>query len=123
MSEIKVAATKATKATTTVSTTTVSTTKVVVDLTGTDVQKWTDQLAQAREAIKAFETMENEAKEALQTLMGAADFGAVDGINVVQTMNGKSTGIDRAILKEAFPDAYVATYWEKPTRWFKVLSK
>jgi len=123
MSEIKVA-TKATKVTTTVvSSSTVSTTKVVVDLTGTDVQKWTDQLAQAREAIKAFEAMENEAKEALQTLMGDADFGAVEGINVVQTMNGKSTGIDRTILKDAFPDAYVATYWEKPTRWFKVLSK
>lgn len=123
MSEIKVA-TKATKVTTTVvSSSTVATTKVVVDLTGTDVQKWTDQLAQAREAIKAFEAMENEAKEALQSLMGDADFGAVEGINVVQTMNGKSTGIDRAILKEAFPDAYTATYWEKPTRWFKVLSK
>lgn len=123
MSEIKVA-TKATKVTTTVvSSSTVSTTKVVVDLTGTDVQKWTDQLAQAREAIKAFEAMENEAKEALQSLMGDADFGAVDGINVVQTMIGKSTGVDRQVLKDAFPDAFKAAYWEKPTRWFKVLSK
>lgn len=106
-----------------VQTTVVETTIVsdIVDLSNTDAVALAKQLADARELQKLAKEMEDGAKAAIEALMGDAKFGAVDGKNVFQRMTGKSTGVDREILKNAYPDALEAAYWEKPNHWFKVL--
>ena len=99
----------------------VTVTAEVVDLTGTNALAVAKKLADARELRKLAEQMEEEAKAEAEALMGDAKFGTVDGKNVFQRMNGKSTGIDREILKTAYPDAFEASFWSKPTHWHKVL--
>lgn len=99
----------------------VTTVSEIVDLTNTNAVALAKKLADARELQKLAKEMEDTAKAEIELLMGNAKFGAVDGNNVFQRMNGKSTGIDREILKAAYPDAFEATYWEKPNHWFKVL--
>jgi glycine betaine/choline ABC-type transport system substrate-binding protein len=97
------------------------TTSEVVDLTGTNALAVAKKLADARELKKLSDEMEAEAKAEAAALMGDAKFGMVDGVKIFQRMAGKSTGIDRDVLKAAFPEAFEATFWEKATHWFKVV--
>lgn len=99
----------------------VTTAVEVIDLTGTNALEVAKKLADARALKKAAEELEAEAKADAEALMGNAKFGIVDGNKVFQRMNGKSTNIDRDVLKSAYPEAFEAAYSEKPTFWFKVL--
>ena len=100
----------------------ITTTTEVVDLTGTNALAVAKKLADARELKKLAEEMEDEAKAEAEALMGkTAKFGIVDGKKVFQRMNGKSTGIDRDILKSLSMEIFEKSYWEKATHWFKVL--
>lgn len=100
----------------------ITTTTEVVDLTGTNALEVAKKLADARELKKLAEEMEEEAKAEAEALMGkTAKFGIVDGKKVFQRMNGKSTGIDRDILKSLSMEIFEKSYWEKATHWFKVL--
>lgn len=106
--------------------TTVSSEVQVVDLTGTGAAEAFAELVQVREAKSALEKREEELKAALVELTGwAADetkaVAVIDGTEVFKKQIGKSTGIDRKILKESFPAAFDATYWEKPNFTFRAV--
>lgn len=104
-----------------IKTTEIVTTNEVVDLTGTNAAELAQKLADARELKKLADEMEETAKAEIALLMGEAKFGTVDGKKVLQRMNGKSTNIDRAKLKEISQEIFDKVYTEKPTHWWKVL--
>lgn len=99
----------------------ITTTSEVVDLTNTNALEVAKKLADARELKKLADELEAEAKAEAEALMGEAKFGIVDGKKVFQRMAGKSTGIDRDILKSLSMEIFEKSYWEKATHWFKVL--
>jgi hypothetical protein len=108
-----------TVSTTKVISTTVSTTTQVTDLTNTPAAALFTRLEEVRAAARALAKEEAALKADLDTLTNWAKdettaVAVVDGVEIFKKKIGKTTGIDRDVLKSAFAEAYAATYSEKP---------
>jgi hypothetical protein len=108
-----------TVSTTKVTSTTVSTTTQVVDLSNTPAASVFTRLEEVRAAARALAKEETALKAELDALTGwekdeTTAVAIVDGVEIFKKKIGKTTGIDRDVLKSAFAEAYAATYSEKP---------
>lgn len=81
-------------------------------------------LADFRNAKKA-EALAKEQKEkaelALREALGDHKEGMVEGIVVVKLVGGKNTHFDRELMKEAYPEAFMATLRETIYTYLKTL--
>ena len=67
------------------------------------------QFADAKEAIKAFEAIKNEAEANLRIALGDAEVGTIDGKVALKVAKRTRKGTDAKLLAEKFPEAYEAT--------------
>lgn len=74
-----------------------------------DAQKFLQQFADAKEAIKALEALKDEAEANLREALGNAEVGTIDGKVAVKVAKRERKGTDAKVLAEKFPEAYQAT--------------
>lgn len=92
-----------------VSTKTTTTTAVVVEsstiaLDGTAIVELITSLNNTRDALKALEAQEKEARSAIFALLGDAEQATVDGVVVIRAVEQTRSGIDSKLLKETYPE-------------------
>lgn len=104
----------------TLTTTLVVTNDEVAVLDGTDITTHLTALKEARKLAKAAKEKEDVAKAAILALLGDARTGLVDGEIRVELKDSTTSRVDTALLKEAYPEAYAATF--KVTHYDKIIT-
>lgn len=86
----------------------VTTTSTTTELSA-DAQKFLQQFADAKEAIKALEALKDEAEAKIREALGNAEVGTIDGKVAVKVAKRTRKGTDGKLLAEKFPEAYAET--------------
>jgi predicted phage-related endonuclease len=92
----------------------------VAVLDSTDILVHVKALKEARAMAKVVEKQEKDAKDAIKALLGTARTGLVDGEIRVELKDSTTSRVDAALLKEAYPEAYAATF--KTTHYDKIIT-
>lgn len=83
----------------------VTTTSGTVEL-GKDIEQAIALFNDAKEAIRTLEKQKKEAEALIKEAMGEATIGLIDGVERVKISFTTRTDLDKAKVKEIFPEAY-----------------